>query len=121
MFNSTKARRHGAEGSSRTTYSSSSVSWAISGTVIVPETSSSPGAEPNIHVSPGTQLTNWPCLLTGVLEYQLDIKDGDDLALTLADINIAVHALDLDDLGLDIAILSPNLEEVVLKPLTGPS
>lgn len=42
---------------------------------------------------------------TGVFQDKLDIEDGDDLALSLADIDVAFHGLDLADSSLDIAIL----------------
>ena len=60
---------------------------------------------------------------TGVFELDLDIKDGDDLALALGDIAVALDAQDLGDLGRDAVLFSADdgeiLREVVLCPVAG--
>lgn len=58
--------------------------------------------------------------LTSVLQDELDVENGDDFALSLTDVHIAIHTLDLADLRLDIAILDLKLGEVVIEPLPGP-
>lgn len=59
-------------------------------------------------------------VVTRIFEYQLHVKDGDDLALALADINVAVYCLDARDLGRHVAILSLELQQVLLEPFLRP-
>lgn len=56
-----------------------------------------------------------------ILEHQLHVVDGDDLALALGHVAIAVGADDLANAGLGGAVLGLDLEQVVLEPLSCPA
>ena len=88
---------------------------------MVPETSASSGVDPTEQSA--TMIKNLLgnfTLPTCILQYELDIKDGNNLALTLAHIHITIHALNLAYPGLDITVLRLELGQVVLKPLPCP-
>ena len=55
-------------------------------------------------------------MLTRVLQYELDVENSNHFVFTLADIDVTVHGLNFADLGLDVAILSLELEEIFLEP-----
>lgn len=59
-------------------------------------------------------------LFTGIFKYELHIKDCNDLALSLRDVNVAVHAGDAADASLDIAAFSLELEQFLLEPFARP-
>lgn len=98
--------------SRRTTYSCSSVSWATSGTVIVPLTSSSSLVLPSLSAWFGQ---SWLSEHTGVLDDEFDIEDGDNLALTLVDINIPIHTDQLVQLSSDAIVLSLDVLDLLLQ------
>lgn len=54
--------------------------------------------------------------LTRVFQYQLDVKNSNHFAFTLADIDVAVHGLNFANLGLDIAVLGLELEKFFFEP-----
>src|SRR4051812_45264820 len=85
-----------------TTYSFSSVSWATSGTVIVPLTSSSSFVLPNRFRK--VKMIDW-MEHTRILNNKFNIKDGDDLAFTLANIHVPIQANQLVQLSGDAIFL----------------
>ncbi|RBQ99469.1 hypothetical protein VDGD_20080 [Verticillium dahliae] len=56
----------------------------------------------------------------GVFKHELHVENGNNFALPLADVHIAVHAHELADLRRDTAILSLELQERGREVLLGP-
>lgn len=55
-----------------------------------------------------------------VLQDELHVKDGDDLALSLRHVNVSVTTDNLANLGLGLAVGSLNLGQVFIEPLLCP-
>lgn len=62
-------------------------------------------------------------LYTGVFKLNIDVKDGDDFALTLGHVDITIDTQDLGDLHRNTILFGLNsselLGEVVLGPVAG--
>lgn len=116
----------------RTTYSSSSVSWATSGTVMLPETSSPLDVLPVVkrkekdHVCISLLLIwqllvcSYPIKRTRELETNFNVEQGDDFSLSLGDINIAFNAQDLVNFSRHIALASREDCKLVVEVFLGP-